>query len=244
MSIDHMAVLEAYSASFTSAVEGALDRPVPSCPGWTVDDLVEHVAEVQAWWTTAVLAKGEYPDEEAARRAADTGPDRVAGWREINARYLAVQQTYPADGPVWTWWNEARCDTAAALASRQAHEIVVHCWDARNAVGAVEPIPADIAADGVGEFLERFLRGGEWARPFLLRLAAVDAPASWSVASTGGAPALVAEEVPEAIVPDAVVRGTAEQLYLLLWRRLPVSGVAVEGDAALVAEFLAWPGLD
>ena len=42
----------------------------------------------------------------------------------------------------------------------------------------------------------------------------------------------------------AVVTGSAEQLDLMLWRRLRPDDGQVEGDAELLAAFLAWPVLD
>ncbi|ROP38769.1 maleylpyruvate isomerase family mycothiol-dependent enzyme [Saccharothrix texasensis] len=244
MGIDHLAVVEEYSGSFTEAVAGNLGAPVPSCPGWTVDDLVAHLAEVQAWWTAVVLAKGAYPDEEAARRAADTGPDRVEGWREISARYVAVQEDYlrvaGPDAPVWAWWNEERRDTAAALAQRQAHEAVVHCWDAQRAVGEAKSIPAALAVDGVEDFFARFLHGKAWTGgPAVLELAATDTDAGWLLGTDGSAaPARLADGA-----ADARVAGTAEQLYLLLWRRLGVREVTVTGDRAKADALLGWPDL-
>lgn len=244
MGIDHVAVAEAYSESFTEAVTGRLGAAVPSCPGWTVDDLVAHLAEVQSWWTLVLLAGGGVPDEAVARRAADTGPDRVGGWREISARYLAVQRGCPPDAPVWVWWNDEERATAADVASRQAHEALVHCWDAWNAVGRPEPIPAEPAADGVGEFLDRFLHGPEWARgPLVVELVATDTGDRWWVGAGvggggGGKPRRVAGGE-----PDARVSGTAEQLYLLLWRRVAREEVTVTGDVAGVEALLAWPRL-
>jgi hypothetical protein len=211
---------------------------------------------VQGWWTAVVPAKGAYPDEEAARRAADTGPDLVEGWREVSARYAAVQEEYLRGGgpgaPVWVWWNEEERDTAAALVRRQAHEAVVHCWDARRAVGAgaVEPIPAEPAADGVDEFPEHFLDGPEWAGgPAVLELAATDSGARWWLGTGGvgpcgvgpcglGRPARLAGGA-----ADARVVGTAERLYLLLWRRLGVEEVTVTGDLAKADALLGWADL-
>ncbi|MFT7839398.1 maleylpyruvate isomerase family mycothiol-dependent enzyme [Saccharothrix sp. BKS2] len=260
MAVDHIAVAEFYSGAFTGIVTGNAGVPVPSCPGWTVDDLVAHLAEVQSWWTLVLLARGGVPDDEVARRAADPGPDRVGGWREISARYLAAQRECPPDAPVWVWWNDEERATAADVASRQAHEAVVHCWDAGNAVGRPEPIPAELAADGVGEFLDRFLHGPEWVRgPLVVELVATDTGDRWLVGAGGaggvdggaggvsGAAGVAGAGKPRRVVagePGARVSGTAEQLYLVLWRRAAREEVTVTGDEAGVEALLAWPRLD
>ncbi|MFD9733588.1 maleylpyruvate isomerase family mycothiol-dependent enzyme [Umezawaea sp. NPDC059074] len=238
MTIDYDAVLDQYSRRFADVVSrpGVLEAEVPSCPGWTVGDLVEHLADVQSWWELVLLAGGPMPDEAEGALAAKTGPDRVAGWRAINTRYLAVQRETPADTEAWTWWNAEGRTTASIVGWRQAHEAVVHNWDAENAVGDVRPIDPALAADGVTEFLTHFLHGKDWTHPPLaLELRATDVERSWAVATDGGKPHVVA--VGEA---RNVISGTAEELYLALWRRreLPLG----EGDEQASA-FLAWPGL-
>ncbi|WNV82019.1 maleylpyruvate isomerase family mycothiol-dependent enzyme [Umezawaea sp. Da 62-37] len=238
MTIDHHEVLASYSRRFTEAVSGpgALDAEVPSCPGWTVGDLVEHLADVQSWWELVLRAGGPMPDEDLARVAAKTGPDRVGGWRGINARYLEAQRTTPDDTPTWTWWNAERLTTAGVVAWRQAHEAVVHGWDAENAVGVPGPIEPEVAADGVEEFLTHFLHGPEWTRPPLaLELRATDVDRVWAVATEGRQPHVV-----HAGAVGNVINGTAEELYLALWRRGEPT-VAV-GDAQASA-FLSWTDL-
>ncbi|MFI9010402.1 maleylpyruvate isomerase family mycothiol-dependent enzyme [Actinosynnema sp. NPDC053489] len=248
MGIDHLAVVEEHSGSFTGAVTGNLGAPVAACPGWTVDDLVAHLAEVRAWWTAVVPAKGAYPGEAAARRAADTGPDRVAGWREISARYVAVREEHPRsagpDAPGWAWWTEERSATAAALVSRQAHEAVVHRRDAWRAAGVVRSIPAGPAAGGVDEFPERFLDGVPWAGgPAVPELVATDTGGRWLVGTDGsGEPARWAEGAAGGAA-DARVSGSAQQLYLLLWRRVGVGEVEVAGDRSKAEALLGWPDL-
>ncbi|MEU4800964.1 maleylpyruvate isomerase family mycothiol-dependent enzyme [Actinosynnema sp. NPDC023587] len=237
MGIDHLAVLERYGEAFGDAVDGNLERAVPSCPGWTVDDLVAHLAEVQGWWTSVVLAKGERPDADAARRAGETGPDRVAGWREITARYQAVQRFCSPDAVLWAWWGEEGKDRATAVAWRQAHELVVHCWDAQSAVGAPEPVPADLAADGVDEFIDHCL--GDRARglgPVVVELVAPDR--SWLIGAPDGTGALRRLDAGGATV-TVTVAGTAEQLYLLLWGRLAPEEVRVTGDREVLGRVLA-----
>ena len=53
--LDHDAYIDAIereSAAFVAAAAAVdADAPVPSCPDWTVDDLLRHVGIVQRWAT-------------------------------------------------------------------------------------------------------------------------------------------------------------------------------------------------
>ncbi|MEU5695759.1 maleylpyruvate isomerase family mycothiol-dependent enzyme [Actinosynnema sp. NPDC020468] len=239
--MDFNRVLEEYGAAFTEAVRGRSAEPVPSCPGWTVEDLVAHLTVVQAWWTEVLLAGGPRPDEAAARAAADVGSDPFDSWLRVNARYLAVQRDSDPDGPAWTWWNPGELGTAAEVASRQVHEAVVHCWDARAAAGRQEPVPAAIAADGVDEFLSRLLVGPEWhGGPVAVGFRATDADRTWLVATDGTRPPAVTTGVE----PTSLVTGTAEELYLVLWGRFPVERAVFAGDADAAHRVLDWQKLN
>lgn len=112
-----------------------------------------------------------------------------------------------------------------------AHEVAVHRWDVSHALGAPEPIEADLAADGVDEALHVFL-------PYSLARGPVDGLAgtfSVQAADTGDAwfgrllpdASDVVRGVP-ASLPDARLHGTASDLLLALWGR-PVE-VSAEGD--------------
>ena len=51
----YLAVLAAEATALAAAAdEAGLEAPVPTCPGWTVNDLVLHMGEVHRW-ATAVL---------------------------------------------------------------------------------------------------------------------------------------------------------------------------------------------
>lgn len=52
---DYLAHLTRESARFGEAIATAPSgAPVLSCPGWTADDLLWHLAWVQFWWATIV----------------------------------------------------------------------------------------------------------------------------------------------------------------------------------------------
>jgi uncharacterized protein (TIGR03083 family) len=65
-------LIDERSAAFRSAVAAApsLDAPVPSCPEWTLFDLVQHLGTGQRWWATIVAAgPAEAPPAKDAAEA-------------------------------------------------------------------------------------------------------------------------------------------------------------------------------
>ena len=119
-----------------------------------------------------------------------------------------------------------------------SQETAVHRWDAQVAAGAAEPIEAGLAVDGVDEFLE-FFRAETTALTGTVHLHATDAEGEWLIALADGA---ITVERGHA-KGDAAVRGAASDLLLLLWRRVPLDGLEVFGDAALARAFVAEPDL-
>jgi uncharacterized protein (TIGR03083 family) len=248
--IDHIKAIAEQSAAFTDAVTrpGVLTRPVTACPGWTVSDLVRHLGEVQASWTLILRAGGARPDEDELRAAHDHGEDLMGWWRERSAGLVHQLSELAPGAPSWCWWNDERRATAADVASRQAHEALVHRWDAEHAAGSVHPTDPTLAADGVDEFATRFLSGGDWSGPSgVLALRAEDTGHEWrfgcgsAAPAGGGRPRWLVDK--RALPLATVVTGSAEQLDLMLWRRVEPDPDRIEGDAELLAAFLAWPDL-
>lgn len=249
--MDHVAAIEQQNTLFTDAVTrpGALKREVAACPGWTVADLLYHLGEVQAFWTLVLRAGGELPGDDEEKAAKDHGGDLTGWWCESSAGLVAQLRDTPTDAPCWCWWNAERRTTAGDVAYRQAHEALIHRWDAEHAVGAVRPTDPALAADGVNEFATRFLSGGDWSGPSgVLALRAADTGFEWRFGcgsespSEDGRPRWLVDKRARPLA--AVVTGTAEQLDLMLWRRIEPDPGHVEGDAGLLTAFLAWPALD
>ena len=221
------AVREA-SGRFAAVIErwGAdgLDARVPSTPAWTLRDLAHHVGEVQRFWGENVRAAD--PGAPWPGEVAMPPDDGLEDWLREGSSSLcdALESTGPAT-PCWTWWGEPA--TAGAVARHQVQEIAVHRWDAEAVFASPSPLREDVADDGVGEFLEIVLGASADALPGVVTLRATDTGGSWRV--TGGGPGR----------RQAQVSGTASDLVLILYRRLPVSDCIVEGDPLLVASFLA-----
>jgi uncharacterized protein (TIGR03083 family) len=209
-----------------AALQHGWSAPVPGCPGWSLADLVWHLAEVQHFWAWVVRTRAQDPSgyEEPARRP----DDELLGW--LAGRSAALETVLdgadPAT-PVWTW--AARHDVGFVL-RRQLHEAVVHTVDAEQVAGDVRPVPPGVGLDGVDEFLDvvvpAALPQGPPAAAHPVVLEAVDVPAERTL-FPGTRP-----------VPAARVIGTAGDLMLALWRRLPVEVLTVEGDAPAAAAVL------
>ena len=232
----HAQHLRADGAALVAAVREAPDAPVPSCPEWDRATLLRHVANVHAW-VRAQLAAG--PGEERTFRDAERPPEGealyewfAAGVDEL-ADGLAVIDT-EVDWPTW-----AGPQPGAWFPRRMAQETVVHRWDV-----APEPIDGDLAADGLDELLVGFLRFMPKDRfadvTGTIHLHATDTdltePCEWLL--TLGPEGIAA--APVHAKGDVALRGSASDLLLWSWNRVPLDQVEVIGDAALAAR---WPEL-
>jgi uncharacterized protein (TIGR03083 family) len=200
--------------------------PVPGCPGWRLADLVWHLAEVQNFWAWVVRTRAQDPSGYAEPPRHPDG--ELLGYLAGRAAELetVLAGADPA-APVWTW---ARQHDVAFVLRRQLHEAVVHTVDAEQVLGDVRPVPPAVGLDGLDEFLEVLVPAAlpqgppEGAHPVVL--AAVDVPAERTL-FPGTRP-----------VPIARLIGTAGDLVLALWRRLPVEVLTVEGDGPQAAAMI------
>jgi uncharacterized protein (TIGR03083 family) len=121
----------------------------------------------------------------------------------------------------------------------QAIEAAVHRWDAENAVGAVRPLDAALAADAIGQTFEVLapMRRTVWKAPpghgerFVFQR--TDGPGRWVVRFDGDAVLL---GTPDGHY-DIQISGTASDLTLFLWQR-PVTGkLDIQGDKSLLSRY-------
>jgi uncharacterized protein (TIGR03083 family) len=219
-----------------AAAEAVLARgwaaPVPGCPGWSLGDLVGHLAEVQHFWRWVVGTGATDPSAYVApRRRPD---DELLGWLDAQSAELesVLAGADPADR-VWTW--APRQDVAFVL-RRQAQEAVVHTADVEQVLGDERPIPADVGLDGIDEWLDVMvpgaLPGGPPPEAHPVVLHAVDADVERTL-FPGSRP-----------FPIAALTGTAGDLLLALWRRVPLEVLTVHGDGLQAAAMIGLVRLD
>jgi uncharacterized protein (TIGR03083 family) len=225
------------SALLAKAARKNLAPTVPSCPDWSVSDLVWHVGGIhrhRIWLIT------EHPDGPAGFEIDRPHDDEIVDWFEDGAESLArVLETHEPSEHVWTWFPPDQ--TVGFWQRRMAQETAVHRWDAEHAATETQPIEPGLAADGIAEFFDTLLvvevqfadeapRGnGE-----TVHVHATDEPAEWVITL---APDGARAEQKHA-KGDAGIRGSASDLLLALWRRIPLDHVEVLGDAALAQRFI------
>jgi uncharacterized protein (TIGR03083 family) len=224
--LDLAGAIERESAALAAIAD--LAAPVPACPGWDVAELLRHVGSAHRNAGRIVAERLQHHPDRTELLAPD-GVDPVA-WLTTNTTALldALASTDPAT-PAWSFGPDR---TAAFWARRMAHETVVHRVDAEQAVGRPSAVAADVADDGIDESLHVFLpmlaradtgpAGGE------LLLHALDGR-SWVVVVGDGTATVEADHRKG----DACVQGSAADLYLWLWGRVPDDAVTWYGDRVL-----------
>jgi uncharacterized protein (TIGR03083 family) len=237
---DFLAALARESAAFrVAAVSAGFGAPVPSCPGWTVADLVWHLAEVHQFWGFIVMTRAADPSAYVEpERCAD---DELLAVFDTNlAALTAVLSTTPADTTVWTW---AKDHSVGFVQRRMAHETAVHRWDAESAAGTGHRIEATLASDGIDEFLEHVF-ASRVAIPEAVggsvHIHCGDVPGEWTVRPTTDG----FEVTREHAKGDCALRGDASDLLLALWRRTGLDSIDVVGDQAVAQRFVATTVLD
>lgn len=234
---------EAYLAAFAAEADllSSTARPlepgtaVPTCPDWTVLDLVRHVGDVYAHKVSVLrLGRRPEPGEWALGDglALDEALDRHDRVRGELSQLLAE---LGPDAACWTWMEGAGEGTAGAWARRMAHEALVHRVDAEVAASSpLHPAAAGLAEDGAGEVLT-------WMAddPDLLDEPAARAGASGSVHLDWGAGGWLVDLPDDGyrarpaagdVAADAMLRGDALSLDLWLWGRMASLPPRVRGD--------------
>jgi len=232
--------LECLRADFSrirEVVPGHLEARVPTCPDWTVADLVRHVAEVYLH-KVEMMRHGAHPEGWPPASFLEEEPVGLLtrGYGELRAEFDARK---PEDTSK-TWYEPDQ--TVGFWVRRMAQETVIHRVDAElGARAQVTAIPGDLAADGIDELLVAFVQYGttNWPEEFaeLLkpagdRLVSVVTPErSWALRLTSRD---VRVDEAAAGTPAAVVEGPAADVLLWLWARGGESAAA-SGDEDTVA---------
>jgi uncharacterized protein (TIGR03083 family) len=228
---DFQRVLAAAAHDFAAIlVAGDPDALVATCPGWNLTDLSRHLGTVHRW--AAACIRTGTPADETEGPTVQTG--LLPWFREGAEDLLDLLAERDPQEPSWTFGPRPR--VVGFWSRRQAHETVMHLWDARHSQGFIDPLESRLAADGVDEVCTMFfprqvrlkrispLREG-------LRLVATDVPGFEAVLAGDGTD-------PRAVV-DTTAYATASDLLLGLWGRRGGSDWVVEGNPEVIGRVLS-----
>ena len=248
---DLLRLIDEQSTAFRAAVTSAptLDVRVPTCPEWTLFDLTRHLGEGRRAWAATVAA-----GPRATVKSAPAGPaaprERKAllAWSAESTEQLlsALREAGPERG-CWTRWGDSQSpQTCGAVARHQLQEIAVHTYDAQLTVGAPQPLPDEVALDGVEEFQFTCVATTvAWPhKPAVVDYHATEGH-SWRLwLSADGARFARLSELGTASedsdAADASALGTANELVLAFYGRIPVDSPKLEGDGRVFDRLVAW----
>jgi uncharacterized protein (TIGR03083 family) len=213
-----------------AARRAGTDAAVPSCPGWTVADLLRHVGEVHRW--AAAVVSTAAPEDPGSLTVLGDVPDDTGLTDWVEAGHRALVETLRAAPPDLDCWHFLRSPSPLEFwARRQLHETSVHRMDAELAAGTgLSPVSRDVAEDGIDELLTGFLprRSSRLrsAQPRSVLVSPADSERRWSLKISEDPPVTVREERPA----DTAFTAPVAELYPALWNR-----AELRGDADLVA---------
>ncbi|HZP53762.1 maleylpyruvate isomerase family mycothiol-dependent enzyme [Actinocrinis sp.] len=248
---DLLRLIDERATAFRAAVAAApsLDAQVPTCPDWTLFDLAQHIGVGRRAWAATVDAG---PDAAAKAAPQDSAPaprerEALLAWLAESTDLLleALRQAGPDRG-CWTWWGTSQSPkTCGAVARHQLQEVAVHTYDAQLTAGAAQPLPDEVALDGVEDFQFTCCATTD---PWPHEPAVVDYHAtegrSWRLwLSADGARAARLADPGTAADPAAAyasAQGTASDLVLFLYGRLPMDSLKLDGDRRIFERLFAW----
>jgi uncharacterized protein (TIGR03083 family) len=221
--------------------------PVPTCPGWTLAQLMRHVGRGDRWAAQIVRDRLDHYLDPRSVEGGKPPPDPAdaISWLHGGAQRLVdAVELSGVETPVWTflgarpanWWIR-----------RRLHETAVHRADAAIATGSEFALDANIAADAITEWLERVaIQAGSAGAPLpledgnTLHLHATDPglgdAGEWTVGVDGDGITWSHEHGKG----SAALRGGATELLLAIVRRVPVADTGIElfGEEAVWQNWL------
>lgn len=235
----YLAHLAADGQRMAELARGDLDVPVPTCPDWTLRDLIEHTGFVHRWQTAAVRDRvTEFPHGDTWRHGPADG-ESWADWFQAGVDdAVRVLGDVAPDEQRWTWCRDDQ--TAGWYHRRITQETLVHRIDAELAAGVdISPVDPDLAVDGVDEMFDMFIpaSGDEPVNGSgeTMHLHATDADGEWMCTFL---PTTI-ETVKGHGKGDCAVRGSIVDLLFFVWGRDPLGEVEVFGDSTIRDRFFA-----
>lgn len=222
--------------------------PVPTCPEWTLADLVDHVGSVQRMVAMLVGERMTEPDKAFAGYVP--GPTDPSQWRAwLNDGLEQTRQAFAATSDDTPVWDPSGAAAGVPFWSRRLFgEACVHRADAAAALGLPYELAPQHAVAALEDWLKTMTSLGYWNnRPGFadamrgngqtLHFHATDAPGEWVARREQDKVALERTHADA----DVVVSGPATDLLLVISRRRPLTAAPaldVQGERALFEHWI------
>ncbi len=221
------------------------DLEVPTCPGWSILDLLDHVTKVQK---RAALRIGKSTDVEVQNDPPAKGIDEAilrstTALEELTSGFLSAD-----DGAkCWNWTGSNQ--TVGWMKRRQAQEVTVHLFDAlltsdqsgdTKALVEMANITPELAKDGIVEYFEvfvgRLLAKGSVPEHSLHLHGTDQEGAEWILSNDKGS--LVVSKGHQK--SDVALRGETPLLLLWTWGRVERDRLEVLGSTEVLSSWEAF----
>jgi len=232
------ALIQANRALAETAFAADPSTPIPTCPGWSMLQLIRHVGRGDRW-AAQIINTGSSSDLDPRTvpdgRPPDV-PEQARVWLEASPQ--VILDAVAAIGPETAVATFLGPRPARWWIRRRLHEATVHGADAALATGRSYELSPAVAVDGIEERLDRLtaelpsLPGIALANGATLVLKATDAGATWTVRGLHGG---ITWNRDVTTAPGTVtLSGPADALFFALVRRrtLDGAGIDIAGDAA------------
>jgi uncharacterized protein (TIGR03083 family) len=207
---------------------------VPTCPGWTLEQLFRHVGRGNRWAAQMVLDGASQALDPRAVPDGKPPAGEETAWLQAGADKLVAAAGQTEDDSVWTfigprppsWWVR-----------RRLHEVLVHRADAALTLQQPFEVSPALAADAISEWLDIVTQAPDIdLTPALadgqsIHLHATDTAGEWTLTRRGETVSWSDEHGKGSVA----LRGTATDLLLALTRRRPrqESEIQTFGDEAI-----------
>jgi uncharacterized protein (TIGR03083 family) len=220
--------------------------PVPTCPGWTLLQLLRHVGRGDRWAAQIIADRVAASLDPRLVREGRPPADVPGAIRWLAQSPSALLAAVDAIGPGTEVSTFVGPKPASWWIRRRLHEATVHRADAAIALGVPYELPAELAADGISEWLERLADEQALGQPpslpagASLALRATDQDLTESTWTVLGRPQGV-HWTGQPGSADLTLSGPATDLLLALLRRRPVEDtvISMQGDTELWRFWLA-----
>lgn len=243
---DFLATIRDESARFRAALADSPDNTVPTCPGWSTDDLLWHLTEVQWFWGSIVAENVDDPEGLAHPERPTGRAALLAAFDDASAALNQTLRATPPTDPRWMWTADETLHTAGYIRRRQAHEALIHRVDAELTAGRdVSAVDPALAADGIDEVVDVMYGRDHPLLTFapttgrVLELVATDTDQRWVLQlgrETGTDPESgdVIDDANFRPAPNAIavatISGTAADLDLWFWNRPTAAKLVGTGE--------------